>query len=133
LSGLRPSIYCPAVETEWIATEAPVEFCSWHHRDSIAWPDEYRTWVKPQHVKEAPPKVASLKVINPPNGATYLIDPTLRSAYQTLSLRAIAHSAVTWRVDERRVGTQWPLAPGKHIVTVTDDDGHRDDVRIYVK
>jgi Leu/Phe-tRNA-protein transferase len=74
-----------------------------------------------------------LKVVNPPNGATYLIDPTLRSAYQTLSLRAIAHSAVTWRVDERRVGSQWPLAPGKHIVSATDDDGHREDVRIYVK
>jgi penicillin-binding protein 1C len=133
LSGLRPSIYCPAVETEWIATEAPVEFCSWHHRDSIAWPDEYRAWAKPLHVKEAPARAASLKVVNPPNGATYLIDPTLRAAYQTLSLRAIAHSAVTWRVDERRVGSQWPLAPGKHIVSATDGDGHRDDVKIYVK
>jgi penicillin-binding protein 1C len=133
LSGLRPSIYCPAVETEWIANEAPVAFCSWHHSDSIAWPDEYRAWAKPLHVKDAPAKAASLKVVNPPNGATYLIDPTLRAAYQTLSLRAIAHSAVTWRVDERRVGSQWPLAPGKHIVTATDDDGHRDDVKIYVK
>jgi penicillin-binding protein 1C len=130
LSGLRPSIYCPAVETEWIAAEAPVAFCSWHHRDSIAWPDEYRVWAKPT---KSQPAVTSLKVVNPPNGATYLIDPTLRSAYQTLSLRAIAHSAVTWRVDERRVGSQWPLAPGKHIVSATDDDGHREDVRIYVK
>src|SRR5258708_2629340 len=30
-SGLRPSTSCPNVETEWIASDSPVEFCSWHH------------------------------------------------------------------------------------------------------
>ena len=78
-------------------------------------------------------KTAALRVINPPNGATYLIDPTLRSAYQSLTLRAISRSSVEWRVDDRRVAAQWPLAPGKHIITAVDDEGHRDAVKIYVK
>ena len=139
LSGLRPSLHCPAVETEWVASEAPVEFCSWHHDGSIAWPDEYRAWAKTKfgetRIATAKPatRTAALKVTNPPNGATYLIDPTLRSKYQTLSLRAASHAAVEWRVDDRRVSPQWPLAPGKHVISATDGDGHHDEVRIYVK
>ena len=108
-----------------------VQFCSWHHRDAIVWPDEYRAWAKP--INTPPARVAKLKVVNPPNGATYLIDPTLRSQYQTLTLRAIAQSEVKWRVDDRTVASQWPLAPGRHIIAAIDEEGHRDEVRIYVK
>ena len=45
-----------------------------------------------------------LRVTNPPHGATYLIDPTLRSSSQLLKLRAT--SSVTWRVDGKRVGPE---------------------------
>ena len=135
LSGRRPSINCPATDIEWIPTEAPVQFCSWHQRDTINWPDEYRAWAAPRTPDKTlpPPRVARLKVTNPPDGATYYIDPTLRTQFQTLSLRAIAHSKIEWHVDDRRVASNWPLTPGTHTITATDDDGHRDAVKIFVK
>src|SRR5213075_3282443 len=81
-----------------------------------------------------------LRVTNPPDGATYLIDPTLRKPYQTLRLRAISASNVAWRVDERRIGVaerdaflEWPLVPGRHTITAIDDRGQAQSVRIFVK
>jgi len=139
LSGLRPSTYCPNVTTEWVASEAPVKFCSWHHSGgTIDWPPEYRAWAQTnEHHTIAPPKIASnrapLQILSPPNGATYLIDPTLRMAYQSLKLRA-STSNVSWNIDERKVtSTDWPLQRGWHVITASDGDGHRDSVRIEVK
>jgi len=57
----------------------------------------------------------------------------LRSEFQTLRLRAIAASRVTWFIDNRRVPPEWPLAPGKHVVTAVDERGGRDSVEIFVK
>ncbi len=140
LSGLRPSTYCPNVTTEWIASEAPVKFCSWHHSGgSVDWPPEYRAWAQAaeSHQRAAAPRVASkhapLQILSPPNGATYLIDPTLRIAYQSLKLRA-SSPQVTWKVDEKKVAsTDWPLHPGWHTIEASDSEGHRDTVRIEVK
>ena len=82
----------------------------------------------------------SLRVTNPPDGATYLIDPTLRMPYQTLRLRAVSDTRVTWRVDQRKLGVaerdafvEWPLAPGSHTITATDNLGQKQSVRIFVK
>jgi penicillin-binding protein 1C len=146
LSGLRPSTSCPNVEEEWIATEAPVTFCSWHHSDGVAWPAEYRAWAKtttgaPKLAETRGPRpTASLRVTNPPDGATYLIDPTLRKSFQALRLRAISDSRVTWRIDQRNLGVaerdgflEWPLAPGSHTITATDNLGQNQSVRIFVK
>ena len=137
LSGLRPSTSCPNVETEWIASEAPVEFCTWHHDGRIDWPGEYALWSaatqSPRanataHVT-APEK---LKIVSPPNGATYLIDPTLRMAFQSLPLRATDPHA-TFHIDGRAIAARaWPLAPGKHVV-LAEARGKRDEVTIYVK
>jgi len=150
LSGLRPSPSCPAVEEEWAATEAPVRFCDWHHQGAVDWPDEYRAWAKTSgllqttRVASAHPAPASahdaLRITNPTDGATYLIDPTLRTPYQSLHLRAVAATAVTWHVDSHRIsqaardrGVEWPLTPGRHTITATDTSGKRSEVRIYVK
>ncbi|HEX3580604.1 MAG TPA: penicillin-binding protein 1C [Thermoanaerobaculia bacterium] len=146
LSGLRPSTACPNVEQEWVATDAPVKFCSWHHADGIAWPAEYRAWARTTgtapKLSEArgPRSEASIRVTNPPDGATYLIDPTLRKAFQTLRLRAVSDTRVTWRVDQRNLGVaerdaflEWPLAPGRHTITATDNFGQKQSVRIFVK
>ena len=118
LSGLRPSIYCPAVETSALRSDAL---------------GSRNTRASTKPINTPPARMAKLKVVNPPNGATYLIDPTLRSQFQTLTLRAIAQSEVKWRVDDRTVASQWPLAPGRHIIAAIDEEGHRDEVRIYVK
>jgi penicillin-binding protein 1C len=136
LSGARPSTYCPAIRTEWLATTERVRFCSWHHDGTIDWPAEYRAWAKA--TQPAPPspstKHASVfRIANPPDGATYLIDPTLRMQYQTLRLRADAASRVQWRVDDRPVGAEWALVPGEHTITAVDVSGRRDSVKIVVK
>jgi len=137
LSGARPSTYCPAIQKEWVATDVPARFCSWHHDGTIDWPAEYRTWAKA--TQAAPPTPSTrhasiFRIANPPDGATYLIDPTLRMQYQTLRLRAEAASRVSWRVDDRPVATsEWSLVPGEHTITAIDDRGRRDSVRIVVK
>src|SRR5207344_678124 len=76
---------------------------------------------------------AVLRLVNPPPGATYLIDPTLRRDFQTLSLRVVAPAPTTveWTVDGVRVGVsssesalEWPLRPGQHRITARDSAGH---------
>jgi penicillin-binding protein 1C len=145
LSGLRPSTSCPNVEEEWVASDAPVAFCSWHRANgAVDWPGEYRAWAKNQLPAPADHRQRTtdnrLRVTNPPDGATYLIDPTLRKAYQTLRLRAVSATHVAWRVDDRRVGIaerdsflEWPLAAGSHTITASDTLGQKQSVKIFVK
>lgn len=137
LSGLRPSTYCPSVRKEWLSTTEPARFCSWHHDGSIDWPAEYRAWARqtqPAPARATTQHASQFRIANPPDGATYLIDPTLRSQYQTLRLRADAASRVVWRVNDRPIATtEWPLVPGRHTITAIDEKGRKDTVRILVK
>ena len=84
----------------------------------------------------------SLRISSPPDGATYLIDPTLRQEFQALTLRAVtaAPGAVEWIVDGRSLGTvrpdqptTWPLVPGRHTFVVRDADGHSAESTIVVR
>jgi membrane carboxypeptidase/penicillin-binding protein PbpC len=83
----------------------------------------------------------ALAISNPPPGAIYLIDPTLRKQFQTLPLRAIGGSgALTWRVDGHEIGTadadaalRWPLAVGSHTIAVNDTRGRRATTTMLVK
>jgi membrane carboxypeptidase/penicillin-binding protein PbpC len=70
---------------------------------------------------------------NPPTGATYLIDPTLRPEFQTLPLRVVSASAtrVEWSVNGNAVGVissdsalEWKLQPGKHHIVARDSRGN---------
>ncbi|HYI10472.1 MAG TPA: penicillin-binding protein 1C [Thermoanaerobaculia bacterium] len=135
LSGARPSTYCPAVQKEWLPSTDPARFCTWHHDGSIDWPAEYRSWARAEMPasRVAAKTPEAFRITNPPNGATYLIDPTLRTEYQTLRLRAAAASRVTWQVNGRRVGEEWALKPGRHVVAAIDGNGRRDEVKIFVK
>jgi membrane carboxypeptidase/penicillin-binding protein PbpC len=133
------------VQEEWEPAEAPVKFCSWHHDDFIDYPPEYRAWLRSgarTQMASAPPTrhAVPLKVTSPPNGATYLIDPTLRREFQAVYLRATSATSLTWHIDEQRLGStpadgaiEWPLERGYHTVTAVDAKGNRDSVRIYVK
>jgi len=142
LSGLRPSPWCESVRKEWLPVSDVPRFCSWHHDGSIDWPAEYRTWARStlgtataeasgRHIKTS--HRAALQIANPADGATYLIDPTLRLEFQTLRLRAVAPTRVSWFIDDRRVDPEWPLARGTHLVTAVDEEGRRESVRIFVK
>jgi membrane carboxypeptidase/penicillin-binding protein PbpC len=80
-------------------------------------------------------------IISPADGATYLIDPTLRREFQTLSLKAAAASGrVEWTVNGRSLGVsmprahfEWPLVPGRHTISARDAAGRTDQVTVVVR
>lgn len=74
-----------------------------------------------------------LELVNPPPGATYLIDPTLRRDFQTLQLKVLAPEPTTieWSINgvpfsatssEGKV--EWPLRPGRHTISARDSVGN---------
>ena len=73
------------------------------------------------------------RIANPPAGATYLIDPTLRPEFQSLPLRVVSASPtrVEWTVNGTRVGASssetaldWTLRPGRHRIAARDAKGN---------
>ena len=83
-----------------------------------------------------------LEIVNPPAGATYLIDPTLRREFQTLPLRVVAVTpgTIEWQVAGRVVGTSsseapfmWPLTPGAHRITARDERGRVAESSVLVR
>ena len=133
LSGARPSPWCPTIDAEWLPNDAPVEFCAWHHKDYVAWPAEYREWAPRPTANRQRPTIAAaaLRITNPANDSTYLIDPTLRHEFQSLHLRANGEARFT--VDGKAAPREWPLAPGKHVIAAMDSRGRRDEVTITVR
>jgi penicillin-binding protein 1C len=133
------------------------------------WPPDYRQWARSQGLDDAwgaragtrtaesdaghdghdhewadrtdtPP--APLAIVSPPDGATYLIDPTLRREFQTLSLRAVAASPgpVEWRVAGHVVGSadadaaiDWALVPGQHQIVARDEQGRTAEATVTVR
>ena len=88
------------------------------------------------------PARSALEIVNPPSGATYLIDPTLRREFQTLPLRVVAATpgTIEWQVAGRVVGTSstetalmWPLTPGVHRITARDERGRVAESSVVVK
>jgi membrane carboxypeptidase/penicillin-binding protein PbpC len=84
----------------------------------------------------------ALAIANPPAGAIYSVDPTLRREYQSLPLRAVTGrpTTVTWLVDGTTLGTtssertlSWPLAVGAHEIEARDRDGRRARTSVIVK
>lgn len=90
----------------------------------------------------APRFAAPLAIANPPAGAIYSVDPTLRREFQTLPLRAVTanQTSVTWLVDGAEIGTSssdkpldWPLAVGAHQIEARDADGRRAHTSVVVQ
>lgn len=84
----------------------------------------------------------AIRIANPPAGAIYSVDPTLRRDFQALPLRVVTSrpTTVTWLVDGRRIGTasseqsvSWPLAVGAHQIEVRDAAGRRAMTSVLVK
>jgi membrane carboxypeptidase/penicillin-binding protein PbpC len=86
-----------------------------------------------------PEAASAFGILSPADGATYLIDPTLRAEFQRLPLRATAgRGPVEWRIDNRVVATdaadvEWPLARGAHRVTARDASGRMAEAYITIK
>jgi membrane carboxypeptidase/penicillin-binding protein PbpC len=84
----------------------------------------------------------AVRVLSPPDGAVYLLDPTLRREFQTIGLRGATdgEGPLEWRVDDAWIGSaaadlslNWPLAPGGHVITARDPQGRNASASILVK
>ena len=161
LSGHAANTWCPTRRREWVASERPLMPCNWHQltADNVAthWPAEYRSWaaahfgaaaVRPAVAADPPATTASteiraaLSITSPANGSTFLIDPTLRREFQTLSLRAVARTAGTieWTVNGEPAGRaeadskiSWSLRPGRHHIVARDESGRTAEAHIVVR
>ena len=161
LSGMRANAWCPSRAKEWVAAGDEALPCAWHHQSDegllTIYPAEFRAWAGEGQDVAAPRRASieaaavsrkaqgderSLAIANPPAGAIYSVDPTLRREYQSLPLRAVTGrpTTVTWLVDGARVGTasseravSWPLAVGAHEIEARDPDGRRARASVIVK
>jgi len=83
-----------------------------------------------------------ITIANPPSGAIYSVDPTLRRDFQSLPLRVVTtrRGRVTWLVDGQTIGETvsdralaWPLVVGRHEIEVRDEEGRRASASVVVK
>jgi penicillin-binding protein 1C len=164
LSGMPANGWCPSRQRERLphADDPP---CSWHHMSDdgviTIWPPKYREWARTSGLLAAPrgsSAVASdrsrrapaasaiargpLEIVNPPTGATYFIDPTLRREFQTLALRVVSSSpgTIQWTINDRALGSSsseagldWPLSPGTHRISARDERGYVVEASVVVK
>jgi penicillin-binding protein 1C len=135
----------------------------------VVWPTQYRAWAAERGLlgfgarglghgvpnrsiaraasvlAQAPspkPQAPALQIVSPPDGATYLIDPTLRREFQTLPLQAASarDGTIEWHVDGKLTGRSaahdplsWPLTPGRHVISARDARGRTAEATIVVK
>ncbi len=162
LSGEPASPWCPNRVKEWLPADADTAPCAWHHESDegllTIYPPEYRAWASslsaslaagasptspaPRAPRAPHAPLALLAIANPPDGAVYSIDPTLRREFQALPLRAVTPrpTTVRWSVDGASVGSassdrplSWPLAVGTHRIEVEDVDGRRANTSVVVR
>jgi penicillin-binding protein 1C len=163
LSGELANSWCPVRRREWLPASGELVPCSWHHLADegplVVWPAPFREWARRNDpsfgvmravrttsaaAKRIQPQraAASLQLVNPPPGATYLVDPTLRRDFQTLSLKVVAPAPTTieWTVNGAGVGVrssesalEWPLRPGQHRIAARDSAGHVVESHVTVR
>jgi penicillin-binding protein 1C len=162
LSGLAANAWCPNRKREWVPTDSTLLPCSWHHlADSgllTILPAEYSAWQASSApaiaairaatavstrapVVSASSRQSTFSIVNPADGTTFLIDPTLRREFQKLSLRAVAGSgAIQWTVNGRAIGASdslssldWTLVPGRHLISARDARGRTAEAAITVR
>ena len=172
LSGLAANRWCPTRRSEWTAAERAPLPCSWHHLGDeglvTIWPAEYRAWasenvpdfrltdfrLKPEATRGVTQnrsvtqnrgfhlQAEDLRIVSPADGSTYLIDPTLRREFQTLSLRAVARmqGPIEWAVNGEALGRsdadarlEWPLVRGTHRITARDAHGRTAEAQVVVR
>lgn len=157
LSGEGANAWCPVRRNEWLPAKDGVVPCSWHHLTesglAVIWPPRFREWAqrngrgrdggpvvpvalaasssRPARRKAVP--VPGLQIANPPSGATYLIDPTLRREFQTLQLKAVTPSPthIEWTINgvpfsagNSDAVVEWPLRAGQHTISARDTVGN---------
>jgi penicillin-binding protein 1C len=166
LSGMPANSWCPARQREKLTASGGPP-CSWHHSSDggliVIWPPKYRQWARENGLDDADhadhtdhadrrdprnlrdrrdPRNPRLAISNPPSGAVYFIDPTLRREFQTLPLRVVSArpGTIEWQINGRIVGSSssesplmWPLVPGTHAIAARDATGNVAEARVTVK
>lgn len=155
VSGMAAGVACERRRLEWTAAGRR-DACTWHIRQGgdvvTVWPQEYRRWAlgeghdisRDARAPGRPPsarRAAGFRIVTPQPNTVYMIDPTLRAEFQTLSLAAEgATGRVRWTIDERAAGVSapsapldWPLAPGRHTVVARDGAGRTATTTFLVK
>ena len=92
-------------------------------------------------MRRAGARPADFAIVSPADGATYLIDPTLRREFQTLSLKAARPvGRIQWTINGRVVGAgdagsrvEWPLTPGRHRIEAHDASGRSAGATVVVR
>ena len=169
VSGLAPGDACVTRAVEWLPAGGHLPTCTWHHATDAGiltvWPAEYDEWARSTgradapritagsaitHAAKASPSPAAradaggaeLSIVRPLGGAVFLIDPTLRSEFQTLSFvaRGGAPGELEWSVNDRVLQKssrenppRWALVPGRHTIGVRDATGRRASITIEVR
>jgi penicillin-binding protein 1C len=167
LSGQTANQWCPLRRREWVAAESPSLPCSWHHHGDEGlltfWPAEYRQWARDHGLEDDAAQTrggattvsrvahvdaredharAPLTIVSPPPDSTYLIDPTLRRDFQTLTLRAVSATdgPIEWNVSGHVVASiegsgsfDWPLTPGRHRIVARDRKGRTAETIVTVR
>jgi len=137
LSGDAARDDCPHTTEEWMPATVSHQTCEWHQGDRVRYPSRYLTWARDRGLEsEDATQLASraanskLTILSPPNGATYMLDPTLRPQFQRLRLDTNESSSVTWRVDGKVVArsisgrqTYWDPKRGKHTIEAVKQNG----------
>jgi membrane carboxypeptidase/penicillin-binding protein PbpC len=162
---MRANAWCPSRAREWVGAGDEALPCAWHHRSDegllTIYPPEFRAWAgeaqgtsarRQERMAPAIPPAGEgrsgeggpggLAIANPPAGAIYSVDPTLRREFQALPLRAVSRrpTTVTWLVDGATIGSasserslSWPLAVGAHDIEARAVDGQRARTSVVVK
>jgi penicillin-binding protein 1C len=138
-TGLRANAACPTRTTEWLPGDARRAWCP-EHRQQHSQPDRHD--VNRPAIAKAGRVASPLEIASPPDGATYLIDPTLRREFQSLPFHATSNAAgdIEWFVNGVRLGAAparatvaWPLTPGRHRITARDGSGRTAQAIIQVR
>jgi hypothetical protein len=92
-------------------------------------PPEFADWLAGDGVAQggvfAEPSRGGLRVVFPPVGSRFFLDPDLPDSGRAITLRAAGGLAPVWRcasleLRESARGTEARLAPGRHEFTVAD-------------
>jgi penicillin-binding protein 1C len=122
--------------------DARISTDSAHEARISADPSRQTQRMSDRHEATATKSNGTVQIANPPAGATYLIDPTLRSEYQTLALRVTTGrpGVVEWSVNGQIIGTassegplHWALKVGVHRIVVRDERGRTAETLITVR
>lgn len=128
---------CPHAAEEWMPSTAALLRCTWHTGDRTRFPSAFMKWAEARGVEmEAAVTRASAEqheafaITSPPDGATYMLDPTLRAEFQRLRLDVNEPASVIWRVDGAIIGRStageaayWDPKRGKHAIEAMNASG----------